>query len=370
MIETHFASAERSPETVILEQYRLFTREPVLETFLGKVDQYILVLNKNRQIVFANSSLLKDFKIDNIEAALGKRVGELLNCRFAWHVAGCSTSDFCRECGAAQSMLKSIENRSDEFMECVILTKDSKTLELGVASKHMEIEGESFTMFTFADISPEKHMKALEDIFFHDISGIAGGIHSMVQLLSDDRLTDKKKIQAQLEKCSSELLDELYSHKLLKAAERKDLQVRPGLFNSLALIDNSVRFVERLQAAKGIILYIHHSSEDFDITVDANLLNRVLVNMLTNAIEASSFSQKVTIGTEIKNGEKIFWVHNSTYMPPAVQAKIFRSKFSTKKRNSGYGTHSIRIITEGYLNGRVDFESGEKTGTFFRVYLK
>jgi len=369
MIETQFASALRSSDAVIYKQYQQFASVPVLNDFLSKVDQYILVLNENRQIVFSNESFLKDFDFDTIDRILGRRVGEILDCRFAWCVSGCGTSEFCKECGAVQSILKSQKYKSDVLMECVILTKNSKTLELGVISKHLEVDGENFTMFTVTDITPAKETKVLEDIFFHDIANIASGIHSMVQLMNDSRLSDKSKVQNQLQKCSSELLDELHSHQVLKAAERRDLLVNMANENSLMIIDRAVNFVERMQASRGIILYVHHASEDFQVKTDANLINRVLVNMLTNALEASSFSQKVTIGANIKDDEGYFWVHNSAFITHDVQSKIFRQKFSTKRRNSGYGTYSIRLLTEGYLDGRADYESTPEKGTTFRIYL-
>lgn len=369
MIETRFASAERSPDTLVWSQYHRFAYYPVLSDFLAKIDQYIVVLNDNRQIVFANQSFIKDYDLGRIENIIGRRVGEVFDCRFAWCVAGCGTSEFCKECGAVQSMLQSQRERSDVFMECIILTKTSKTIELGVTSKYIEIGGEPFTIFSLADISKEKQFKELEEIFFHDISNIASGIHSMLQLLYDDRVSDKGKIQAQLSRCSSELIDELQAHRVLKSAERSNLQVKVTENNSLEIMNRAVRFVERTQAARGNILYIHHNSEDFDLKTDANLINRVLLNMLTNALEASAFSQKVTIGCEIKNGERIFWVHNPGEMPKEIQVKIFRKTFSTKKRGSGLGTRSIRVITEGYLGGRVDFESDSGSGTVFRIYL-
>jgi len=369
MIETRFASAERSSEIDVWAQHRKFASFPVLNNFLAKIDQYILVLNANRQIIYCNQSFLNDYNIASLDDLLGKRVGEALDCRYAWHICGCGTSDFCKDCGAAKAMLKSQAEKSDVYRECIILTKNSKTIELAVTCKHIEIEGENFSIFSLADISKAKQYKALEEVFYHDISNIAGGIHSMIQLMYDDRITDKAKVQEQLTRCSSELVDELHSHRILKAAERKELSVKLSNLNSLECINRSVKFVERTMAARGKIIYIHHTSLDFDFLSDPNLLNRVLVNLLTNALEATDFSQKVTIGCGIIADERVFWVHNISYIQPEIQSKIFRQAFSTKKRGSGFGIQSIRIITEGYLEGRVDFESIKTEGTTFKIYL-
>lgn len=369
MIQSQFAPAHRSPDPELWRQYSLFAHYPVMTDFLDKIDQHIIVLNFNRQIVYANKTFLNEYGLEKFDDIIGQRVGEVFDCRFAWCVAGCGTSDFCRECGAVQSMLQSQLNKDDVFMECVILTKNARTIELGVTSKHINIGGEAFTVFSMADISQEKQSKAVEEIFLHDISNIASGIHSMLQLMYDDRISDKGKIQAQLTRCSENLIEELQAHRVLKSAERSSLQVKVSKCNSLDILSDAVRFVERTQAARGNILYVHHNSDEFDIETDKGLLNRVLVNMLTNALEASSFSQKVTIGCEIKDGEKIFWVHNHGFISKEIQSKLFRKTFSTKRRGSGFGTRSIRILTEAYLCGRVDFKSDELEGTVFRVYL-
>ncbi|PLX71724.1 MAG: hypothetical protein C0602_00565 [Denitrovibrio sp.] len=369
MINTHFASSDRSSDDLIVEQYQLFAFYPMLNDLLGKIDQYLIILNNNRQIVYANSSFLKDFKIKSVVDVIGQRLGEVLECRFSWCELGCGTSEFCKECGAVISVLKTQRHKVDSYMECVILTKYSKTLELAVTSKHIELDGEDFIMLSLDSIDKQKQTKNLEDILHHDITNVASGIHSMIQLLSDDRFTDKEKVKAYLEKSSSQLLDELYNHKILMEAERKDLQIKLKEENSLGLIEQAVKFAECMQTARGVILYIHHTCEDFNFKTDAGLLSRVLINMLTNALEASAFSQKVTIGAKIVNGEKVFWVHNNAFMPIEIQSKIFRQKFSTRKRNSGFGTYSIRVITEGYLGGRVDFKSDEAEGTVFSITL-
>ncbi len=95
------------------------------KTFLGKIDQYILVLNSNRQIVFSNESFNSDFGIDDVTKVLGKRVGEALDCRFAWQVVGCGTSDFCRECGAAKAMLET-QTKKERCLQRVHHTHQKK----------------------------------------------------------------------------------------------------------------------------------------------------------------------------------------------------------------------------------------------------
>jgi sensor histidine kinase regulating citrate/malate metabolism len=56
-------------------------------------------------------------------------------------------------------------------------------------------------------------------------------------------------------------------------------------------------------------------------------------------------------------------------MPEKVKLQIFNRSFSTKGIGRGIGTYSIKLITEGYLKGIVDFESAEERGTTFTIQL-
>jgi sensor histidine kinase regulating citrate/malate metabolism len=52
-----------------------------------------------------------------------------------------------------------------------------------------------------------------------------------------------------------------------------------------------------------------------------------------------------------------------------VQLQIFVRSYSTKGKGRGLGTYAMKLFTEKYLGGRIDFESRPETGTTFRVEL-
>lgn len=370
VVKTEFASAKRTSQEQVLLQYQYFAGNPVLNDMLGKLDQYVVVLNSDRQVIYANNSFLNNFDLVSIEDALGRRVGEILDCRSAWVVAGCGTSDFCRECGVVQSVLESQEHNTDNSKECIILTKKSRSVELSVSSKRIKVDGNEFTIYSVSDIAESRQLTNIENMLYHDVSNLASGVYSMVQLLNDKRVKDKDKIYAQLHRSSEELLNELNSHKVLSSVEKGELEVNFETHNSIEVLNSAIQFVERMHSSNGNILCLHYGSSEFDFQTDIHLLNRVLVNMLSNALEASEFGEKVTAGCDIVNGEKVLWVHNSGYIKPEIQTKIFRKTFTTKKNGTGYGTQSIRLLTERYLDGRVDFDTCKETGTYFKLYLK
>jgi sensor histidine kinase regulating citrate/malate metabolism len=92
--------------------------------------------------------------------------------------------------------------------------------------------------------------------------------------------------------------------------------------------------------------------------------------MVKNALEASKKGERVTLGCkEVENGIE-FFVHNPDYIPPRIQLQIFNRSFSTKGKNRGLGTYSMKLLTEKYLQGRVSFVTDKEKGTTFFAKFK
>ena len=87
-------------------------------------------------------------------------------------------------------------------------------------------------------------------------------------------------------------------------------------------------------------------------------------------MEASSQGEKVVVGCgQTENKYISFWVLNSQFIPPNIQAQIFNRSFSTKGEGRGIGTYSMKLLTERYLKGKVSFSSFPDKGTIFKVDL-
>jgi signal transduction histidine kinase len=101
------------------------------------------------------------------------------------------------------------------------------------------------------------------------------------------------------------------------------------------------------------------------LITDVVLLERVLGNMIKNALEASQAGQTVTVGCRTDGKFVEFWVNNLNVMPRTAQLQVFQRSFSTKGSGRGLGTYSMKLISERYLKGAVAFTSCEEQGTTF-----
>jgi signal transduction histidine kinase len=367
-LTTLFAPAERAPIEVVREQGVQFSRLPMLAEFLDAVPDVVVILNANRQVIFANQSLLNMIQSDWAQVE-GKRPGEILDCMHAAeNNGGCGTTEFCRTCGAARAILSGLEGRHD-VQECRIMRRSGDALDLRVTASPLAIKGARYSIFAVQDISHEKRRQALERIFFHDILNVAGIVMGYAELLDNPHYSDEtERIRDIIQRASVQLVDEIKSQRELLAAENGELVVRPVMLDSLKVLKNVKSFYDGHQVTQDNKIEIAPDAPPVSFASDPLLLERVLGNMVKNALEASDSGQTVTLACGVDGNCVWFEVHNPAYMPRDVQLQIFQRSFSTKGDGRGLGTYSIKLLTEQYLGGSVSFASSPEAGTAFRVF--
>jgi signal transduction histidine kinase len=364
---TLFASPQRTSIEIIREQGVQFSHVPLLSEFLDAVPDVVFILNSDRQAIFANRSLM-DMIQGGWAQVEGKRPGEILDCVHAFqNLSGCGTTEFCQTCGAVRAILSSLGGRHD-VQECRIMRRSGEALDLRVTASPLEMAGDHYSIFAVQDISHEKRRQALERIFFHDILNVAGTVMGYAELLDSPRYADEtERITDVIQRASVRLVDEIKSQRELVAAENGELMVRPVMLNSLKVMKNVKSFYDGHQATQGHTIEIAPEAPSVSFTSDQLLLERVLGNMVKNALEASDNGQKVTLMCGVEGNNVWFEVHNSAYMPRNIQLQVFHRSFSTKGEGRGLGMYSIKLLTEQYLGGTVTFTSSPEAGTAFRV---
>jgi hypothetical protein len=354
----------------IKAQSELVSKYPNLNYFLDKVPDIILIINEQRQIVYCNSNLLLYLGIESKTDVYGKRPREILICEHAFeNDEGCSTTKFCKLCGAFKAIETSL-NKDKDIQECRIIQKDTgSALDLRVWTSPIDINGKNFIMFSLADIADEKRKELLERTFFHDILNTAIGVKAIVDIVEEDFQDRFGEYSILMKNTVSRLLEEINSQKQLVEAEHLTLALNLQEFKTLVLMKELVTFVKNYSFAQGVSINIDDGFEDISIIKDKALLGRVLSNLLKNAIEAEFPNGVVNVGCKLVNDEVQFWIQNNSIMPEDVQLQLFRRSFSTKGTGRGIGTYSVKLLTERYLQGRVSFISEESTGTIFNLYI-
>ena len=211
----------------------------------------------------------------------------------------------------------------------------------------------------------------LERIFFHDIINIAGGLKGLSEILNetDNTIEQTNEYLGLVNDMSKELLEEIMSQRALSFAEKNELQPVFSCIETLSVLHAPVTYLSHHSISRAKIIGIDKDAFASSLVTDAVLLKRVLINMLKNALEASTDGDKVDLNCKKEGEFIIFSVRNKGFMPPEVQAQVFQRSFSTKGNGRGLGTYSIKLLTERYLKGSVGFTSSIESGTEFFVRL-
>ena len=130
--------------------------------------------------------------------------------------------------------------------------------------------------------------------------------------------------------------------------------------------------IEQLLEADCILAGVHLKKEvdsKAQLFADPDLLLQVMLNLLQNAIWASSAEAIIELGIEQHGEEAHVWVKDSGVgMTEEVQKQIFDPFFSTRKKGTGLGLAISHQIVEQH-NGRIEVISSEGQGTTMNLYL-
>lgn len=371
---TQYAPALRSSSDQLMAEHELILTQSVFTEILGSVTGIGAIINKNREIVFANEDFLKNLGLEGISSVLGKRTGEIISCINAENnTGGCGTSLPCANCGAVNAIIESQRTGQKSCRDAFITTRVNgkiSALDIRIISVPVIISATTFYLLIIQDISHEKRREALERIFLHDLLNSACALNGLLTLLRTGISPDKERKLINLtEEASRDIIDEIQTHKQLLAAENGDLEVIVRNVSTLSIVRESVNRIIFHKSGYDKQILIHQNAAKAKLQTDKVILERVMINLLKNALEATPAKGRVLIGVDDLTERVRFWVKNDQIMSSNTQMQLFQRSFSTKGTGRGLGTYSIRLLTENYLNGSVSFVSNEKEGTIFEVIL-
>jgi PAS domain S-box-containing protein len=105
------------------------------------------------------------------------------------------------------------------------------------------------------------------------------------------------------------------------------------------------------------------------IKVDRTYLQRILQNLITNAVQAMPNGGKLSLTARHVNEKAIITVEDTGEgIPLKVRSQLFAPLVSTKSKGQGFGLAVVKRFTEG-LGGTVRFESEIGKGTNFIIEL-
>lgn len=371
-VETLFAPAERADEAELTRQSNMLSGFRLMIEMLDAGPSSLVILNRNRQIVYANQMFQETAALNPAKSLIGMRPGEALNC-IHWQKTsgGCGTTEFCQTCGAIKAIIKAQRGQKN-VQECRITRTAAdgidESLDLRIWATPFQFTGEEFTIFAAVDISNEKRRQVLERLFFHDLGNTAGviqGLAELVETTSSMAELEQFDFKNLLSQASRQLVDEIAAHRQLIAAEKGELSPRWEPIDAINFLEEVIHLYKNHPAAEDRLIRIDPKSKPATLMTDRALLKRVIGNLVKNGLEAAQTGEVVTVGCDLFSDQARFWVHSPAFMPRHIQLQVFQRSFSTKGRDRGLGTYSVKLLTERYLQGVASFRSDQGKGTIF-----
>jgi signal transduction histidine kinase len=201
----------------------------------------------------------------------------------------------------------------------------------------------------------------------HETLNPVTGVSSMLQALRRTSLTP--------EQLNRELVDmERMLGRVARTVRRLMSYARPlephmHRVSVGAVVQRAVASARVAPGARDRVVDAAVAPADLTWTMDPDLIEQVLVNLLVNGCEASPPGSHVEIAAAAQNGTLGFLVRDhGSGIAPSHRERLFHPFFTTKPEGNGLGLAISRNIVREH-GGSIDVQAPDTGGSVFRVTL-
>jgi PAS domain S-box-containing protein len=263
--------------------------------------------------------------------------------------------------------------------EAELKTGNSVSIEIYV--KRIDIERKPYLQWIIRDISERLALDELRadltSMIFHDLRSPLGNVLSSLEVLKTSMKDDDEALQAVLAialrsgRRLSRLIEQLLDLEQLETGQAVLTKSKSSLSN---LVVEAVEEVHPIAEGKGHVLSFDLGSDSLPLVdMDAEMIRRVLINLLENAIKYSRSEGKISVKLErADNSLRVGVSDNGPGIPPEDQERIFE-KFARVQRKGrpkglGLGLAFCRLAVVAH-GGRIWVESEPDQGSSFYFTL-
>ncbi|MEQ1886089.1 MAG: ATP-binding protein [Bryobacteraceae bacterium] len=205
----------------------------------------------------------------------------------------------------------------------------------------------------------------------HELRNPLGTIKTSAEMLSRS-VAEENEVAKEMAGFIKEEVDRTNTliTRFLDFAKPQSLKAEKGDLTDL--LDTAIARFEREQkdAQRGITVFKNYSPDVPPVAFDAQLMERVIANLLLNAAQASPQGAVITVKTQrTDDGMAEFAViDRGSGIDPKNLENIFNPFFTTKPEGIGFGLAIVSKIIDAH-GGRILVESTPGEGSVFRVRL-
>ncbi|MCC8145407.1 MAG: PAS domain-containing protein [Bacteroidales bacterium] len=317
-------------------------------SLLNRIDFGILVIDKNGKITWINKAALDIFqkpqprKIEDLEKV-------------------------------AEHLPKTLMELVPRETKTIKIEQNNAILHLAVTVIYFTLEGKQLKLFSIKNIqtvleeSESEAWKKLIRVLTHEIMNSITPIISLSDTFAEPDEENKEMLSQAMKtihRRSKGLVDFVQNYQKLSKIPLPEI----NSFSAKELMED----ITRLLQADGLSFTYRINPNDLALSADRSQIEQVMINLIKNAHEASSFNMnpEVTVDIFLNEYHKAI-IHvkdNGEGILPEVLDKIFVPFFTTKTKGSGIGLSICRQIINLH-GGSITVQSEPGKGSCFSIYL-
>lgn len=243
---------------------------------------------------------------------------------------------------------------------------------MSVRESHTVLQGKKVLILGFSDIKGELANQEsdawikLIRVLTHEIMNSVTPVISLSETLRHHSSGEQREGLEVINRTSKELIRFVETYRKFSHVPTPTLKlfyVRPFLERMKSLTESAV------VSDRNILITVNVVPRDLLVYSDEGLMNRVVSNLLKNAVEAIDTNGNIEMHAYSNSQEQVTIdvSNDGPIIPDDVAAQIFVPFFTTKKEGSGIGLSISRQIMR-VCNGALDLLTDKKKGiTTFRL---
>jgi nitrogen fixation/metabolism regulation signal transduction histidine kinase len=328
-----------------------------LDRIVEQINIGLIALNEKDEIILMNSSAEKTL------ATHKPKTWEQLSKR----------------CKGFTKAIDSMENGGQKFIEI-----DNKTkLQLSAHVSQTKLLDKAHLIITFQDIQKEIEQKESEAwvrlirILNHEIMNSVTPISSLTETIllilekedfediNAEKIKDVINCVKTIQKRSNGLFDFVTEYRRLSHVPMP----KPEPINIYGFLQGIERLMRPELDKHKINFSIDPANKELMLDADPNQLEQVMINLLTNSIQAVAGKKQAQISLRVYKSEKhktIELQDNGTGIEAEILKDIFVPFFTTKEKGSGIGLSLSNQIVRMH-NGNISVKSTPRAGSTFSL---
>ncbi|AQQ10470.1 Alkaline phosphatase synthesis sensor protein PhoR [Sedimentisphaera cyanobacteriorum] len=335
------------------------------EAILTSMVEAVVALSNENNVIMANKAAVEFFGLQ--EGYIGSYYANLIrNTDFQQAVENTTTK------GSAKKEIVLMRN-NNEFILHLQGTVLKNPAEETIGS-----------LYVLNDVTEIKRLEAIRKDFVanvsHELKTPVTSIKGFAEMLKDGGISDPGDqakfigiIARQAQRLEAIIEDLLSISKLEQKGDQLRVDIEPADINDI--VSSAIQLCEKRASQKNISIHLTASKEIFS-SVNPNLLEQAVINLIDNAVKYSSENTDVYITIHQDSEETRISVHDhGCGIPKSEQKRLFERFYRVDKGRSrelggtGLGLSIVKHIVSTVHGGRVSLESTLNKGSTFTIHL-